>query len=412
MERLIYHIDVNNAFLSWEAIERLKEDPSATDIRTIPSAICGDPEKRHGIILAKSPLAKKYNIITGETIQNALRKYPNLKLFPPRYWIYEANSHKFHNLLKDYTDAIEPFSIDEAFLDMTSSYHLFGDKISTAYIIQERIYRELGFTVNIGISTNKLLAKMASDFTKPNKVHTLFPHEIQEKFWPLPIENLLFAGRSTCSKLHLLGIHNIGDLANMDASCLQSHLGKNGLTLHEYANGIDKTPVVTERPDAKGYSNSTTIDHDVTTLTEARQILLSLCETVGYRLRKENVRASVVSVQMKDCFFKSRSKQCSLPEPTNHTQTLYQYACELFSLLWKQETPIRLLGFHATKIQNNDFVQMNLFETEHQKQNEQLDSALDQIRNKFGTDAIMRASFLNSDKTPMVDRISKHKKGW
>ena len=235
MERLIYHIDVNNAFLSWEALQRLQEDPTSIDIRTIPSAICGDPQKRHGIILAKSPLAKQYHISTAETIQSALKKCPQLQLYPSRYHVYQEFSQKFHTLLTHYTDCIEPFSIDEAFLDMTTSYHLFGNKITAAQSIQTAIYETLGFTVNIGISTNKVLAKMASDFEKPFKIHTLFPDEIAEKLWPLPIERLLFAGKSTCKKLTMLGISTIGDLANTEPSYLIPHLGKNGMQLYQYA---------------------------------------------------------------------------------------------------------------------------------------------------------------------------------
>lgn len=407
MKRLIYHIDVNNAFLSWESIQRLKEDPTSTDLRTIPSAICGDPEKRHGIILAKSPIAKKYHVTTAETIQSALKKCPQLQLFPPRYWVYQQYSSQFHTLLKEYTDCSEPFSIDEAFLDMTGTYHLFGDEISTAHLIQERINKEFGFTVNIGISCNKILAKIASDFEKPNKVHTLFSEEIQEKLWPLPIRNLLFAGRSTCKKLETLGIHTIGDLAKIDPAYIQSHLGKNGITLYEYANGIDNSPVQKKKPEAKGYSNSVTLDHDVTSYAEANQILLSLCETVAYRLRKDNVRACVLSVQLKDCFFKNHSKQCTLTEPSNSTDTFHKQSISLFRTCWDGTTPIRLLGIHATKLERNDFTQLSLFDWEKKEQNQKLDHALDEIRNKFGTDAIMRASFLNSTHDNIVDRKSK-----
>lgn len=411
MERLIYHIDVNNAFLSWEALQRLQDDPTSIDIRTIPSAICGDPQKRHGIILAKSPLAKQYHISTAETIQSALKKCPQLQLFPSRYHVYQQYSNNFHKLLTQYTDCIEPFSIDEAFLDMTSSYHLFGDKISTAQLIQTTIYNTFGFTVNIGISTNKVLAKMASDFEKPFKIHTLFPDEIEEKLWPLPIERLLFAGKSTCQKLKLLGIHTIGDLANTEPSYLIPHLGKHGMQLYQYANGIDNTPVCPERPDAKGYSNSITIDHDVTEQAEAKQILLSLCETIGFRLRKDEKSATCLSVQIKDCFFKTKSKQCTLPEATNHSQKLYELACSLFDTLWDHHTPIRLLSVHATKLSDTFYEQLSLFDTAHAHNNSNLDHALDEIRNKFGSDSIMRASFLNTNYDPIVKRhANKDKK--
>lgn len=403
MERLIYHIDVNNAFLSWEALQRLQEDPTSIDIRTIPSAICGDPQKRHGIILAKSPLAKQYHISTAETIQSALKKCPQLQLYPSRYHVYQEFSQKFHTLLTHYTDCIEPFSIDEAFLDMTTSYHLFGNKITAAQSIQTAIYETLGFTVNIGISTNKVLAKMASDFEKPFKIHTLFPDEIAEKLWPLPIERLLFAGKSTCKKLKMLGISTIGDLANTEPSYLIPHLGKNGMQLYQYANGIDASPVQPERPDAKGYSNSITIDHDVTDTREAKQILLSLCETIGFRLRKDEKTATCLSVQLKDCFFKTKSKQCTLAEATNHSQKLYELACSLFDTLWDHHTPIRLLSVHATKLSNTSYQQLSLFDNEQSHHNN-LDQALDQIRNKYGSDSIMRASFLNTTYDPIVKR--------
>lgn len=403
MERLIYHIDVNNAFLSWEALQRLQEDPTSIDIRTIPSAICGDPQKRHGIILAKSPLAKQYHISTAETIQSALKKCPQLQLYPSRYHVYQESSQKFHTLLTHYTDCIEPFSIDEAFLDMTTSYHLFGNKITAAQSIQTAIYETLGFTVNIGISTNKVLAKMASDFEKPFKIHTLFPDEIAEKLWPLPIKRLLFAGKSTCKKLKMLGISTIGDLANTEPSYLIPHLGKNGMQLYQYANGIDASPVQPERPDAKGYSNSITIDHDVTDTREAKQILLSLCETIGFRLRKDEKNATCLSVQVKDCFFKTKSKQCTLAEANNHSQKLYELACSLFDILWDHHTPIRLLSVHATKLSDTSYQQLSLFDNEKSHHNN-LDQALDQIRNKYGSDSIMRASFLNTTYDPIVKR--------
>lgn len=396
MERLIYHIDVNNAFLSWEALERLKEDPTSTDIRTIASAICGDPSKRHGIILAKSPIAKQYHVSTAETIQNAQKKCPNLQLFPARHSVYQEYSKKFHSLLQRYTDISEPFSIDEAFLDMTKTYHLFGSPLSTAYHIQKTIFKELGFTVNVGISSNKLLAKMASDFEKPYKVHTLFPRELADKFWPLPIEQLLFAGRSTCEKLRTLGICTIGDLAHTDPVYLQPHLGKNGLQLHNYANGIDPSPVQAQKEQAKGYSNCVTTDHDITDNAEAKQILLTLCETVAHRMRKDHIHAGVISVQIKNCFFQKQSKQTVLLEPTNQTNPLYEQICMLFDALWDQHTPIRLLGVHATKLSSSEFTQMSLFDMDN-TQNKKLEQAIDTIRSKFGTTSIMRASCYHSN---------------
>ena len=289
-EPLIFHIDVNSAYLSWESVRRLEEDPGALDLRTIPSAVGGDASLRHGIVLAKSTPAKAYGISTGEPISQALRKCPSLTVVPARFDVYLKKSGQLMEILSDYTPDIEKFSIDEAFLDMSSTIHLFGPPLEVANSIRERILQELGFTVNIGVAPNKILAKMASDFKKPNLCHTLFAHEIPSKMWPLPIRELFFVGHSAQKKLESIGIHTIGELAVCSVSHLKPLLGeKYSLLIHDYACGIDASPVAEREPLNKGYGNSTTLSHDIDDFDVACQVLLSLSETVGARLRADHV---------------------------------------------------------------------------------------------------------------------------
>lgn len=273
---IIYHIDVNSAFLSWEATKQLSENADAPDIRTFPSVIGGNEEMRHGIVLAKSPSAKKYGIVTGEPLIQARRKCPDLKVYPPNFSLYVERSKEFLALLERYAPSIEAYSIDEAFCDMTGTTGLYGDPVAFAHTLKDTIENELHFTVNIGVSSNRLLAKMASDFEKPNKVHTLFPDEIATKFWPLPIENLFFVGKSTAKKLRSLGITTIGELAQSNHDMIVSVFKSHGDTIWNYANGIESTELTHATPANKGYGNSTTIHFDVTDSATAKHVLLSL----------------------------------------------------------------------------------------------------------------------------------------
>lgn len=396
-KRIIFHVDVNSAFLSWECTERLKNDPNSIDLRLFPSAIGGDQSSRHGIILAKSTIAKQYGIQTGEPIASALKKCPNLIIVPPNFSVYTKYSSQLIQLLSEYTDKLQQFSIDEAFLDMTDTCHLFGEPRKVANDIRIRVEKELGFTVNIGVSTNKLLAKMASDFQKPNLCHSLFPEEIQEKMWPLPVSELYFVGRSTQKKIEDLGIHTIQHLATMDLTILKSHLGnKYGELIYKYANGIDEEEVKSEEGPNKGYGNSITLIKDITELDLANQVLLALCETVSSNLRNANVKCNCITVEWKDLEFISKSHQTTLEIPVNTTIQLYETACKLLREAWDR-TPLRLLGVRASKLDTNDYSQLSLFYTEKDEKLEKLDLAIDKIRNKFGTDSIKRASFLSDN---------------
>lgn len=407
-ERLIFHIDVNSAFLSWESVYRLSQDPDALDLRTVPSAVGGDQKTRHGIILAKSTPAKRYGVTTGEPVAQALRKCPDLILVPSRFELYVESSRKLIRLLEEYTPDIEKFSIDEAFLDMTGTIHLFGDPVQTADAIRNRIRDELGFTVNIGIAPNKLLAKMASDFEKPDKTHTLFSWEIPSKLWPLPIRELFFVGGSAQKKMERIGIRTIGDLAAADLDILKSHLGeKYAVQIHQYANGIDDDPVESRAAANKGYGNSVTLSRDVSDTDTACQVLLSLAETVGARLRADHVLCNSVCVELKDWQFHVQSHQAPLPYPTDSTSVIYEKACSLLKEFWDL-TPVRLIGLRTGKISDHQYVQMSLFEDERSEKLKNLDKAVDSIRNRFGTDSIKRASFLQKDS--IVDHASgKHK---
>lgn len=401
MNQIIFHIDVNSAFLSWTAVEQLKNG-AEFDIREIPAIIGGDQESRHGIVLAKSVSAKKYGIVTGEPVAHALQKCPNIKMFPPNHRMYHEYSERLMEFLRNYTPDIEQVSVDECYLDFTGIAYKYHSPVEAAFEIKDAVYEKFGFTVNVGISVNRLLAKMASDFEKPNKVHTLFPEEIPLKMWPLPVSELYMAGRSSVEVLHKLEIRTIGELARTAPELLELHLKSHGRTLWEFANGMDASKVVRERVENKGIGNSTTLSKDVTTEDGAKAVLLMLAETVGGRLRKERQKANMLSVEIKYSTFQSVSHQKQMAKATNVDQILYENACELFRELWSGE-PVRLLGIRTSKLVADDTPeQMTIFDYKYEettkKNNEEkhqkLDKALDEIRKKFGDEAIKRGTFL------------------
>lgn len=379
------------------------------DLRKIPSAVGGDISLRHGIILAKSIPAKEYGIKTGETIPEAKRKCPGLVLVPPNYSLYEQCSGAFMDILREYSDVVEQYSIDESFIDMTTTCHLFGTPEETAAQIKDRIREELGFTVNIGVSTNKLLAKMASDFRKPDRVHTLYPEEIQQKMWPLPVSELFFVGRATTKKLFSVGICTIGELAAADPVWLKSILKKHGEVIWGFANGVDLSPVLEAPAPNKGYGNSTTLSQDVTDREEADKVLLALSETVAARLRADHVQAEVVSVGIKYNDLSYVSHQKVLAASTDLTVEICQAARELFAELWDHR-PVRLLGVHTSRVRRDDFSrQMSLFDEVDYGKLAEMDRTVDAIREQFGMDAVMRAVFLNQPIDHMSGGISREK---
>lgn len=368
------------------------------DLREIPSVVGGDPKKRTGIVVAKSIPAKKYGIQTGEPMAMALRKCPNLVVVPSDFRLYTENSLAFKAICRDYAPVVESFSIDEVFLDMTGTSLIYPDPIATAHEIKDKIHAELGFTVNVGISTNKLLAKMASDFEKPDKVHTLFPEEIPVKMWPLPIRDLLFLGKASEKRLQDFGIHTIGELAREKESAIQALLGeKTGHQLYQYARGIDNSPVLAQAEESKGFSVEKTFNDDIVSVEQVLPILLEQCDIVATRMRRKGKKCSCISVTFRTLDFKNRSHQTSLSSATDVTDEIYENARRLFLEFWKGQ-PLRLIGVALTGLTDESFEQMSLFEdTKKKEQRQKLDATLDAIRMKFGNDKITRASIMNSN---------------
>lgn len=418
MESIIFHIDVNSAYLSWSALSLLEKGAN-TDLRKIPAIIGGDMEKRHGVVLAKSIPAKKYGVTTGEPIVNALRKCPTLTIQPPDHHLYHERSKELMQLLRDVCPDIEQVSVDECFMDYTPIQKLYDSPVTAAHSIREQIRESFGYTVNIGVSDVKMLAKMASDFSKPDKVHTLFSWEIREKMWPLSVASLFMCGKSSVQTLNKLGIRTIGDLAQADRQILSAHLKSHGVMLWEYANGIDPSKVVPVPEEAKGIGNSITLSKDVTERRQAVRTLLSLSESVGGRLRAAGQLAGMVSVEIKYSSFRSVSHQTSLFSHTDSTQLIYETSCRLFDELW-DGSPIRLLGIRTSRLAGaGEPSQLSLFDLEirqpqkppgcpessgpgmsapsSRQKLEALDKTLDQIRQKYGKDAVVRGSLLKEN---------------
>ncbi|QZY56631.1 DNA polymerase Y family protein [Crassaminicella profunda] len=402
--RTIFHIDVNSAYLSWEAVYRLQHGESI-DLREIPSIVGGDPKTRHGIVLTKSIPAKKYKIQTGETIYSALQKCPNLTIVPPTYGLYIKCSNAMVEMLKEYSPTIQRYSVDECFLDYTNMEKHFGDPITAAHTIKDRIHKELGFTVNIGVSVNKFLAKMASDFTKPNRVHTLYPKEVPEKMWPLPIEDLFMVGRATAPKLHKIGICTIGDLAKCNLEHIRYMLKSHGKMIWKYANGIEDSKVrLSNYENMKGIGNSTTIAFDVDDKRTAHMILLGLTETVSLRLRDAKYCCKVITVEIKNKDFMRYTHQRKLFAPTDTTNQIYKVVKELFNESWKGES-IRHLGVRVSDFCTNQFQQRSFFDEVNLEKTKALDATIDKIRSNFGSNSIVRASFLHSRIKPLIGGV-------
>jgi len=406
MSRLIFHVDANSAYLSWEATYRIQQGEQV-DLREIPSVVGGNEESRHGIVLTKSIPAKKYNIQTGETLHNARIKCPDIVIVPPRYWLYMQCSAAMNKIFLEYTPNIQRFSVDESFLDFSNMENLYPDYLKLAGDIRERIKKELGFTVNIGISNNKLLAKVASDFKKPDRVHTLFPNEIKSKMWPLAVEDLFMVGRATAPKLHNININTIGDLVNYDLEILKNKFKSHGQLIWNYANGIEFSEVrKSNYIDMKGIGNSTTISFDVDDSDTAHKVLLSLCETVSMRLRDSQNCCNVVSISIRgsDLIFYSRQKKLSVA--TDSTRRIYEISCYLFDNVWKGN-PVRHLGVHITDFCGNEFYQCSLLDNFNYEKDKRINSAVDAIRLKYGSKAVVRSCFLHSGLSSMCGGIGE-----
>ena len=397
MTPIIFHIDVNSAYLSWTAVEQLKNG-AAVDLREIPAIIGGDQKSRHGVVLAKSPAAKKYGIRTGEPVANAFRKCPNLVMYPPNHKMYREKSRLLMEYLRTFTKEIEQVSVDECYMDFTGIADRWNSPVDGAVEIKDGIKARFGFTVNIGISTNKLLAKMASDFEKPDRIHTLYPEEIKEKMWPLPIGELYMAGKSSVEVLKKLEINTIGDLAQADLKLITLHLKSHGKMLWEFANGIGTSVVQSEPDEAKGIGNSTTLSEDAATIEEVIPVFERLAQSVGGRLKKAGKKAGMVSMEIKYYDFSTTSHQIQLDKPTNTPEVLKETACSLFLEVWNGE-PVRLLGIRTSKLSDESAPeQLSIFDIEIPKEpdekHKRLKKAMDEINGKFGEGAVMKASIM------------------
>ncbi len=393
-DRLIFHIDVNSAFVSWSAVQQLKN--GGQDIRLIPAIVGGDPNSRTGIVAAKSIPAQKYGIVTGEPVSSAVRKCPQLAIVHSDFKWYVKCSRAFKAICQSYTPTMQSFSIDEVFLDMSGMHLIYPDPIATAHEIKNRIYNELGFTVNVGVGNNKLCAKMASDFEKPDKVHTLFPDEIPEKMWPLPVSELFSCGKATSQKLKGINIKTIGDLAHTPVEQLSLLLGQRAAEhYYKYANGIDDSLVIDEPEDAKGYSAETTVEKDLVDLESINRILLAQADIVSARMRADEGKCRCVGVTFRNLDFVNKSHQKKLPDSTDVTDTIYNVAKELLRESWHGE-PLRLIGLSVTDIDRDGFEQISLFEDSNKEKRKALDSTLDSIRGKFGNGAVQRASTIDT----------------
>lgn len=401
MDRIIFHIDVNSAYLSWEAAYALSHGESL-DYRTIPSIVGGDQTSRRGIVLAKSIPAKRYGILTGESIYSALNKFPNLLIIPPHYERYVMASDAMVDLIKNYTSKIQRFSIDEVFADM--SIHK-NEYLEIAKELSKKINEELGFTVNIGIGNNKLLAKMASDFEKPNKIHTLFIEEIEKKMWPLDVGKLYMVGRRTKKKLNDRGIKTIGELANLDFYYMKDWLKKPGLQILNFANGIETSEVVTEKEVLKSVGNSSTTAFDVESYMESERFILAICEMVGMRLRKLKMCGQVISLYIRNFDFTSMRKQRKLYTPTDSTNKIFEVAMKLFKEMWKEEA-IRGFGVAISELTPKTKIQLSMFEQFSEK-DRSLNSSIDKIRDGFGTHSLERSTFLHSGISSVIGGVEE-----
>lgn len=390
------HIDVNNAFLSWTAVLYLKQGMKV-DIRNTYAVIGGDEKARHGIVLAKSMPAKKRGVVTAETLFSAKKKCPNLKVYPPNYNFYKKMSDSMLNLIRKYSPDIEQMSIDECFLDYTPVKHLYGDEVEFAYKLKKEIYDTLGFTVNVGIGNNKLCAKMASDFSKPYKVHTLFDYEVEKKMWPLKVDDLFGIGKKTAIKLHNLNINTIYDLAHTDRNYLYKYFKNQASDMIDAANGKGSDMVVSEESVPKGIGNETTLNHNISNREELEPYLLALSENVAIRLRKQKKYASVVVVTLKDKFFKRMSHQKKLVNATNLTEEIYKTACEILGEM-NVEDGIRLIGVRLDKLSDTSLHQVSLFEDlKVREDGNSLEKTVDELKEKYGFKIIKKASLIDNN---------------
>lgn len=399
MDRVILHCDCNNFYASVECVHH-------PEYKTVPMAVCGDPKSRHGIILAKNELAKAHGIKTAETIWQAQQKCPNLLLVPPHHDEYHLYSMKINALYQQYTDRVEPFGIDESWLDVTGSRLLFGSGKEIADRIRKEIREEFGLSVSVGVSFNKIFAKLGSDYKKPDATTVIDRANWKRILYPLPVTDLLFVGKSTASVLDTLAVRTIGDLAALDCDFLKRRLGKGGVQLWRYANGLDQSPVARYKDVLasipKSVGNGTTYAHDLVGIEELKPAVLSLCDEVSARMRRHGVKCHTLQLQIKSPDFKVIQRQRPLLRPTSAPKELCEAACSILKECWNETAPVRMLTVIGTNLTSQEVGEQMSFLTEfdearHEKL-ERLGSALDTVRGKYGYSAVSFGSLLSKKK--------------
>lgn len=387
MERIVLHIDVNSAFLSWSALSLL-EKGYKKDIRNEVSVIAGDPKKRHGVIVAASIPAKKVGIKPPINLYEARKIYKNLIVVSPDFNYYSKKSKAMMDYIKKLFPEFQQYSIDECFVEYTSMKNLYGDEVKFAYKLKNNIYKMFGFTVNVGIGNNKLCAKMASDFEKPNKVHTLYQYEFKEKVWNMDISSLFMAGKSSCKKLRELNINTIGELATSDVNMIVRNLKSQGKMLYEYANAIDDSKVENLYEDRKGIGFSKTLVDDTDSLSEIYSYLYEFSKKISFLLRKKEVYAYTIMVTIRNYEFKTVNHQKKYTNSFCTTDDIYTKAKEIFGEFWSHE-PIRLIGLRVTDFTNNNNFQLSIFDNDEKKyEHEQMQKLVDEINKKIGKSSI------------------------
>lgn len=393
--RVILHCDMNGFFASVELLDY-------PELRDKPMAVCGDPESRHGIILAKNEIAKRYGIVTAETLWQARKKCPDLETVPPHHKKYQHYSRLINEIYLQYTDMVEPFSVDESWLDVTASQKLFGNGKQIADKIRHQVKKELGLTLSAGVSFNKIFAKMGSDYKKPDATTVITQENYKNILWPLDIRDLFFVGKATADKLQGIGIHTIGQLAGSDRHTVTALLGKQGSIIHDYANGLDQTPVsrFDEREDVKSIGNGSTFRRNLDGIQDIRTAVIALSDTVAVRLRQKKKKAFGVKVDIKDPSLKVISRQQQLDNPTNLAENIADTAVSIIEKSWNLRHPIRMLTVTAINLCPEDQAQqLSLFSSENiqNETGEKMERTMDDIRKKFGRNAITFGRIIKND---------------
>ena len=395
MDRVILHCDCNSFFASVEAAL----NPA---LKNVPMAVCGSVEARHGIVLAKNELAKKYDIKTAETVFSAKRKCPTLVTVEPHHEIYAEYSRRVNEIYHRFTDMVEPFGIDESWLDVTASRKFFGTGAEIAEKIRCAVKEEIGITVSIGVSFNKIFAKLGSDYKKPDAITIIDKDNFKEIAYPLPVGSMIFVGKKTEEALRYLGVRTIGELAAMSPGILVSRFGKMGEALHKYANGLDDSPVSSERDEAKSIGNGFTFKHDLVSLEECRVGIEFLSEEIGRKLRRAGVKCATVSIAIKDGYMRVVQKQCAQNPPSDISREIANTAYKLLLEVYSVGTPVRMITVTANNFVRNEFVteQLNMFDDGGAKEREKSkkrEETIDKIRQKHGLTSVINGAVLDGD---------------